>query len=269
MEKKMEKNRKNAIKTLLLFCAMYLFGQVVASLVPSEIKRYVFYGCLFVCTLIVGKVQNVELPVKMPNRKSMTFCIIILVFIYPLLTLLSNIGYVAAVALSNGDTESSALYSSQSVDVGSSLLVTLFVTALLPAVVEEMMTRGLIQGAFNKFSPFLGLAISAVIFGALHVSIQVVPFALFVGVLFGVIRQVTGNLIYTIVLHFLFNASSAIMIFYDVNTSTTWGALIVRSFYGAVAATVVLCLLMINENSLKEKKENEEAVETAEETVES
>lgn len=80
--------------------------------------------------------------------------------------------------------------------------------AVMSALGEEMLFRGLIQGSFPD--PWFGLVLTAAVFAALHVgpSRAFVPWtimAFVVGLMFGGLLLITGDLVAPIVAHGLIN----------------------------------------------------------------
>lgn len=94
-------------------------------------------------------------------------------------------------------------------------------TCLTAGVVEEFLMRGYIQPRIEKIynSPFLGVAISAILFGILHSTygtIGQVVGPLFIGIVFAVFYKLYSNIKIIIICHFMFDfVSLMIMNFID------------------------------------------------------
>lgn len=87
------------------------------------------------------------------------------------------------------------------------LVVGLFVFALLPAIGEELIFRGIIlKGLLSKFKPYVAILISALMFMLIHGSLQQTFYQFILGVVLGVIVFYSGNIIYAIIFHFCNNA---------------------------------------------------------------
>lgn len=88
---------------------------------------------------------------------------------------------------------------------------TILTTVLLAPVMEEVLFRGLIQGAICKRDGAVkGILLSALLFGAIHVVPQQAINAFFCGIVLGYIYLRTGSLLAVILLHALNNAISYI-----------------------------------------------------------
>jgi membrane protease YdiL (CAAX protease family) len=97
------------------------------------------------------------------------------------------------------------------------LIFCLFTVGLLPALFEELMFRGVLLRIFSnilrkKWTPII---LQAVVFSVLHFSFFQLPGILFMGILFGYISMRTGTVIYGVIMHFLFNATSIVLYYFN------------------------------------------------------
>lgn len=86
------------------------------------------------------------------------------------------------------------------------LLFVILVVAVVPALAEELLFRGLIQSTFGKIMPPLGAAVlTGIIFGLYHVNpFEVVPLV-GLGIFFGVLRSRSQSLVMPMAAHFINN----------------------------------------------------------------
>ncbi|MCK9480658.1 MAG: CPBP family intramembrane metalloprotease [Bacteroidia bacterium] len=159
---------------------------------------------------------------KMPVVKAILLCLFIIVANIGIVSLLGGLNYRIPIPEFGGLQEiaarmnerASAMMESMLVMNGlSDLLIRLFVMALLPAFVEEVFFRGLLQRFITEWfgSIWTGIIVSALVFALFHFRItQILPI-FFVGLLFGYIYYRTGNLYYTILMHFVHNGSIVIL----------------------------------------------------------
>lgn len=100
-------------------------------------------------------------------------------------------------------------------------ILALFVIAVVPAVGEELLFRGLIQNLFNKIFKNVHLAIwvSSLLFALFHFQFYGVVPRMMLGVLFGYIYLWSGSLTLSMIGHFINNAFS-LTIFYLSQTGT-------------------------------------------------
>lgn len=94
-------------------------------------------------------------------------------------------------------------------------LEVLVIMAVLPAVAEESLFRGLIQPLLRKrLNPHLAIFISSAIFALLHQQ-YLAFFSIFIlGSLLGYLREWSGSIWPSTILHFLNNASIVVMVYF-------------------------------------------------------
>lgn len=95
----------------------------------------------------------------------------------------------------------------------SDLLVNLFMIALIPAIGEELLFRGLFQPLFHKLTknPHLGIWLSAILFSALHMQFLGFFPRMFMGAAFGYLLLWSGSLWLPIIGHFVNNAGAVVI----------------------------------------------------------
>jgi membrane protease YdiL (CAAX protease family) len=82
----------------------------------------------------------------------------------------------------------------------------LFAAAVLPALVEELMFRGLITRAFEKRSHAAMVLIPSILFGLFHLEPTQIAGTIVLGVAFGLTRLYSGSLVPSMVAHAAYNA---------------------------------------------------------------
>ncbi len=100
------------------------------------------------------------------------------------------------------------------------LLLNIFVIALIPAIGEELMFRGVFQHLFTGWThnKHLGVWLAAILFSAIHVQFYGFVPRLFLGALFGYVLLWSGNIWLPILAHFINNAF-AVIAYYLMNKS--------------------------------------------------
>ncbi len=92
-----------------------------------------------------------------------------------------------------------------------SLLLNIFVFAVLPALLEEMVFRGYILRILRSYGDWFAVAVSTCLFGLMHGNIEQVPFALIVGFALGWLYVMTDNIWVPVAMHFANNALSYVI----------------------------------------------------------
>ena len=82
----------------------------------------------------------------------------------------------------------------------------IFFICVMPAIVEEIAFRGIIQHLFEKvLGPWLAIGAASALFSAAHFTIFSAPYLALVGVLLGWIKWKTGSLYPAMLAHFIHN----------------------------------------------------------------
>ncbi len=139
-----------------------------------------------------------------------------------------------------------------------SLLMNLFVTAVLPAFLEELVFRGYVLRALRPYGDGFAVVVSAVIFGVVHGNAVQVPFALVVGLILGWLYVVTDNIWLPVALHFCNNAFATLMDYASLSmnedTAGVFYAVCMFAVLG-IGGIALLILFLRRSEMLKFKKE--------------
>lgn len=96
------------------------------------------------------------------------------------------------------------------------LLLALLVIAVLPAIGEEVLFRGVIQRRFTEWTggnPHVGILLAAVVFSAIHLQFYGFIPRVLLGALFGYLYLWSGNLWIPILAHFVNNGFTVLMVY--------------------------------------------------------
>lgn len=124
--------------------------------------------------------------------------------------------------------------------------------ALLAPVVEELMFRGAIQGYLMRrcSSPWTGIVVSALVFGAIHMNPQQVAYATALGLVFGWIYYRTRSLLPVIAGHILNNSVAVVTMKVwgneDIEAVTTDNNMVMVPFLMVLAVMLIMLTLKIN-----------------------
>ena len=105
----------------------------------------------------------------------------------------------------------SEIPTAENTDIYTTMLMQLAV-AVAPAICEEIAFRGFVMGSLSDFGDGFAILISSMFFGMMHTGISGILFAFLVGLLLGFIHKISGSLIPSMIVHFLNNAYSVLMI---------------------------------------------------------
>lgn len=134
--------------------------------------------------------------------------------------LLMSIIFGGTRSLSDGFT----LYNTFVSGGGSGFFETVFIIiayAVIPAICEELVFRGILCREVEKYSPLSAILISSIFFALLHFDLTLLPVYLFAGILLALSMYATGSVFVPMIIHFFYNVialfgHSFISAFYEV-----------------------------------------------------
>ena len=94
------------------------------------------------------------------------------------------------------------------VRASGSFVINLLYLAVLPALVEEFVFRGLIYHGLRGLGVWKAALLSALMFALLHLNVNQFAYAFVLGIIFAFIVEITGSLYSSMILHFLINSRS-------------------------------------------------------------
>ena len=101
-------------------------------------------------------------------------------------------------------------------------VVMVLIVAVLPAVLEEFVYRGVFFRTYSKLAVFPGAFFSGLLFGAMHGNWNQFVYAFFMGIFFSLTVYATGSLVSSMLMHFVVNgASLAILYLYPKLAEST------------------------------------------------
>jgi membrane protease YdiL (CAAX protease family) len=96
------------------------------------------------------------------------------------------------------------------------LLLSITLIAVLPAILEELIFRGIIQqGLINKYSATTGILLTSFLFAIVHINPHVLLTIFLLSILLGFVYHIYKNIIYNILIHFFLNLTGLFLIRYD------------------------------------------------------
>lgn len=87
----------------------------------------------------------------------------------------------------------------------------LLMVAVIPAVLEELVFRGVFYHAYREKGVIVGALASAVVFGLLHMNFNQFFYAFVLGLIFCMLIEITGSIFTTIIAHFVVNGWNVLL----------------------------------------------------------
>lgn len=91
--------------------------------------------------------------------------------------------------------------------------VCLLLVAVMPAVMEETVYRGVFYNEYGKINPLKAALLSGLMFGIMHGNINQFCYAAAMGIIFAFLVEATGSILSTMLVHFWTNAASVVMFY--------------------------------------------------------
>ena len=99
-------------------------------------------------------------------------------------------------------------------------IVGMLAVALIPAVLEESVYRGVFYNEYRKVDVKKAIVLSGLLFGLTHMNLNQFIYAFLLGMVFSVVVEVTDSILSSMVLHFVMNGTSMISIYAQEITNT-------------------------------------------------
>lgn len=122
-------------------------------------------------------------------------------------------------------------------------LAMLFAMAVLPAIFEELLFRGVIFNGLKDYNKWWAIFGSAILFSLMHLNVEQTIYPFIVGTILAFVMLKTNNIIYPMIIHFLNNAI-VIVVTYISTVNNIQQASFVLSFKSAIFA-IVYCITAI------------------------
>lgn len=206
---------KNVTKTNVLFTTtvlVYIILMYSLELIPNGVLTVnmllvipeiilLIPALVYVLVLRPNTVDDVNMSVVSPVTTILT--VVLTFLILPLVMLINSV---------------TSLFAENNVDIVLNTIVNmnplwlnLVLLALLPAVVEEFIFRGLIFNGYKRRNPLMAILLSATLFGIIHMNFNQFSYAFVIGVIFGLMAYATGSLLPSIMSHFIINGTSVVI----------------------------------------------------------
>lgn len=188
--------------TILIFPILFSWDNALISAIQ---QTFIFLPLLFLYPILS----------KTPIKECFSFhrirffdallCICIAAFLQPFMSLL-----VFLTSFLQPNFAEQAMESFQ----GSGFFLPLLSLAILPAVFEEMLFRGIALHTYSHLGKMKAILISAFLFALLHMNLQQASYAFILGGVFAFLVQRTGSLFASLLPHFCINAFNWSMMYF-------------------------------------------------------
>ncbi len=264
MEKKVFSAKDSAISWLLAFAfsqvasvVFTLIGLFIASSLGYNVSRFeeflngaVGYGlsmlaldaALFCVFIFYGKTRDNHIVSKPKFTKILLYiALAILAFfaLYPIVSCLDRLFKFLGANLQGLPFNWSR----------KNYFISIISVALVPAICEELIFRGLIFKGLKKHGKVVSIFLSAIMFAIFHMSYQQLIYPFLMGLMFAVIMYYENNIIYTIIAHFVNNFISLTISYFNINLfNSHWWYIVLAVVLLIVFLTIICYFVFKNKN---------------------
>lgn len=122
--------------------------------------------------------------------------------------------------------------------------ISFFVTAVIPAFVEEFAIRGVVMQSLRKYGDGFAIIMSSFVFALMHGNMIQIPFAFIAGIGIGYAVIKTGTMWTGIIIHFINNAIAVISMTVSQNCSDEITNMFSMILYTVVFAVGIICFAL-------------------------
>lgn len=230
----------------------YLGSETVSDLMATETMSYVvemLYSLIavglpfIIMKAVMKKYYDKPIPYSKPqNSKYLLPLLVIGLAVCFVGDIFTSVAAMFSDSISQA-SENAAAMTSANPDNAVDMILYFLRTAIVPALIEESVMRGVIMQPLRKYGDMFAILMSALVFGLLHCNLAQIPFAFIAGIALGYIACVTESLWSSIILHAMNNTYSLIVSMLYVRYGQDSAAVMYGSslfFYGVILAGVIV-----------------------------
>ena len=161
---------------------------------------FIFMPVVFYFLITKEKIFDV-IKIKKISKKNICILILLAFLIQPVMNFFVVLGELFS-------RDPSRMQNILNMILGNNLFLAIFSFALIPAVLEEIIFRGIFFFGYRKTNPITkAIFINSLAFAALHINFQQFFYAFVMGWIFCLIDFSLDSILPSVILHFIFNAT--------------------------------------------------------------
>lgn len=192
--------------------------------------------------------------IQKPNKSTLKYALVCIIFGLLSFFLLSGaINHFQWIVEKLGYKQDSSMFTLNSV---KDLIVCYISLALIPAVCEELLFRGVIINCLKHKGEIFAVVLSAIMFALFHLSPIQLIYPICWGLLLGIVYLRTKNILFPIIMHFINNAFSiTIQYFISSSSSGKFEPTIFLAIYSIITFAVwILAMVYIFKDFIQHNK---------------
>ncbi len=212
----MEEVNKNRIKSVNIVFLITILVSIIVPFLPLDflweqpVLRIAVSQLMIALPSAVYMLKNrlsYKETVRLHKMKffDIVLCVLFGILIQPAINLINMISMV----FSTNVTSVSILEITEQLP----FLAGVFLVAVVPAVMEESVYRGVFYNEYRKIHPLKAALLSGLLFGIMHGNINQFCYAAVMGIIFSLLIEATGSILSAMAVHFWTNAGSVVMLY--------------------------------------------------------
>ena len=210
-----------------------IYNETLPSLAFEILLTFLSIGMPFFVLHLIFKKEKIttDLPFGTTHNKEIAKYLV-MVFLPVMVLSAIAINYASALFQEILGLEFTSSVSEITLKGGKETLLGVLSMAVVPAIIEETVIRGIVMQPLRKYGDKYAIIASALLFAVMHGNMVQIPYTVIGGLLLGYLAVITGSLWPSIVLHFINNLYSVIVV--SVNDN-----------FGENASTIVTVIILI------------------------
>ncbi len=245
-------NPQSANKFIFSLLLYQIFISVILNGLPKSEYSFVYFPLISLFIPIViyffsarQKISQVLL-IKKISKKNLCLLILFAFSIQPVMEIFSML---SAIFAKNPTQNLTAILETKP------LWLIIFSMAIMPAIFEETIFRGIILSGYRNVNRRLAFFLNGLIFAAIHLNFQQFLYAMMMGIIFSILVFYTQSIFSSILVHFIFNATQLIFAFYKLEFRNIFifGMIFAPISFFLFRAIIKNCTIEMSENEEGEK----------------
>ena len=199
MNKTKSINRLFLCMVLWALVSPYLLQGILSqlSMVQLSVAGEILFAVPVILYLVIRRIRpDTWIPFRKIGISTLLMSVLTGILLLPLVTFINAFSMLFA---TNYVSESSEQL------VSNPFWVNLLIIAVIPAVMEELIYRGIFYHAYREKGVILGAVASAIVFGVMHRNLNQFFYAAVLGVVFCILVEITGSIYASMAAHFAIN----------------------------------------------------------------
>ncbi len=195
------------MSAIMPYIAVFLLG-VLNIQIKSELSSLVLTQVIIVTPAIVYLLICRSNPLKALRFKriKVSNVFLLILFTYLITPVISLVNAISLIFSKNEIIDSVS-----GITEKNGLLIGLLSAAVIPAIFEEAVFRGVLYNEYHKVNKRVAIFLSALLFGLLHQNLNQFMYAFVIGIIFALVIEATDSIVSTMIIHFFINGTSVVL----------------------------------------------------------